>query len=64
MLNLGVHFMGVRCCDNDEAQTWVQLREELEAAKARVLDARGRLKDEERTLEGVIAKVMRYMDRR
>lgn len=56
--------MGVRCCDNDDAQTWVQLREELEAAKARVVEARGKLKAEEKTLEGVIAKVMRHLDRR
>jgi hypothetical protein len=56
--------MGVQGSGNDEGQTWVQLREELEAAKARVVEARGRLKDEERALESVIAKVMGYLDRR
>lgn len=56
--------MGGRCCDNDEAQTLVLLREELEAAKARVVEARGVLKAEERTLEEIIAKIMRYLDRR
>lgn len=53
--------MGVRC---DQVEVWDQLRRELEEAHARLLDARRKLKEEERALEGVIEKVKVYLSRR